>query len=141
MSDAVEVRGVIVAHGAMAEGLVDAVRSITGAQDDWLRAVSNRGLSPAALADHVRNAAGAGPVIVFTDLPSGSCGFAARLVAREFPQLAMICGVNLAMLLEFATHRTLPLSELVPRLIARGRDSINAVTPSRQPNGDPAVPR
>jgi mannose/fructose-specific phosphotransferase system component IIA len=136
-----DVRGVVVAHGTMADGLVDAVRSITGPNEDWLMAVSNRGLSPAALADRVRSAAGAGPVIVFTDLPSGSCGFAARLVAREFPQLTMICGVNLAMLLEFATHRSLPLVELVPRLIARGRESINAAQPGPRPNGDPAVPR
>lgn len=135
------VRGIVVAHGSMAEGLVDAVRSIAGLDDQALIAVSNRGLSPATLADEVRRAAGDDTVIVFTDLPSGSCGFAARLACRECSNLAVICGVNLAMLLEFATHRQMPLEELVPLLVSKGRASISSTQGTRQPHGDPAVPR
>jgi mannose/fructose-specific phosphotransferase system component IIA len=135
------VRGIVVAHGAMAEGLVDATRRITGVEEEALIAVSNRGLSPGTLAEQVRRAAGEDTAIVFTDLPSGSCGFAARLVARESARLVTICGVNLAMLLEFATHRQLPLSELVPRLIEKGRASISCTPASLQPHGDPALPR
>lgn len=135
------VRGIVVAHGTMAEGLVEAVRDITGADASALVAVSNRGLSPQTLADRVRAAASGGPAIVFTDLPSGSCGFAGRLLARESPRLAMVCGVNLPMLLDFYTHRDTPLEELVPRLLAKARAAIGCAPASLLPHGDPAVPR
>src|SRR5687767_8869725 len=94
------VRGVILAHGSMAVGLVDAVRQITGAEDDVLIPLTNHGLSPEALSAEVRSHVD-GPTIVFTDLPSGSCGFAARRHCKDCPELVTISGVNLAILLEF----------------------------------------
>jgi mannose/fructose-specific phosphotransferase system component IIA len=134
-------RGIVVAHGTMADGLVDAVRSITGAEADVLVAVSNRGLAPPVLAEQVRQVAAGGAAIVFTDLPTGSCGFAGRLLARELPDLIMICGVNLPMLLDFVTHRDLPLAELVPRLINKGQGAIASSPTGMAPHGDPAVSR
>jgi len=136
-----KVGGVVVAHGSMAAGLVEAVRAITGSDADALIPISNARLSPAALADQVRSACGTMPVIVFTDLPSGSCGFAARLLTREIGSMAVICGVNLPMLLDYVTHRDLPLDELVARLVEKGRASINGTPSSIAPNVDPAVPR
>jgi len=134
------VRGIVVAHGDMAAGLVDAVLGITGADPSTLAAISNRGLSPAVLADQVRTARGVGPVIVFTDLVAGSCGLIARLLSRDEADTATICGVNLPMLLEFVTHRELPLAELVPRLVLKARASIGCAPASLQPY-DPAVSR
>ena len=141
MSDAGPVRGVLVAHGTMASGLVDAVRHITGTGPDTLVPVSNSGLAPDVLAEHVRDAAGQGPNIIFTDLPSGSCGFAARLLARDRPDSVVVCGVNLPMLLDFVTHRDLPLSELVPRLLSRGRASIVSAPAGYEAHVDPAAAR
>jgi mannose PTS system EIIA component len=136
-----KVRGVVVAHGSMASGLVEAVQAIAGMEPDTLIPISNAGLSPAALADRVRGSCRSMPVIIFTDLPSGSCGFTARLLTRELGGMAVVCGVNLPMLLDFITHRDLPLDELVQRIVDKGRASING-TPSRStPNVDPAVPR
>ena len=117
------VRGVVLAHGSMAQGLIDAVRQITGAEDDVLIALSNRGLSPEALSAEVRSKVD-GPTIVFTDLPSGSCGFAARRHCKDCPELVTISGVNLPILLEFVMYRELPLEQLVPRLTSKGRASI-----------------
>jgi mannose/fructose-specific phosphotransferase system component IIA len=134
------VRGIIVAHGDMASGIVDAALGITGADASALTAISNRGLSPHVLADRVREARGVGPVIVFTDLQAGSCGITARLLSRDAQDTATICGVNLPMLLEFLTHRELPLAELVPRLVQKARSSIGCVPASLQPY-DPAVSR
>jgi mannose/fructose-specific phosphotransferase system component IIA len=122
--DAPLVRGILLSHGAMAEGIVDAVRRITGVADDALVPVSNRGVSPETLADQIRAQLGAGTTLLFTDLQSGSCGFAARRLCHERPGLTVISGVNLPMLLDFVMNRHLPLDELVPRLLDKGRAAI-----------------
>ncbi|MCI0433495.1 MAG: hypothetical protein L0271_07590 [Gemmatimonadetes bacterium] len=141
MSEAGPVRGIIIAHGALAAGLADAARAITGVDEHALRHLSNRGLSPAALAERLAEAAGAGPLIVFTDLPSGSCGVTARLLARDRVDTAVVCGVNLPMLLDFLTHRDLPVTVLVPRLLERARASIQCSPASYQSHADSTDPR
>jgi len=134
------IRAVVLAHATMAQGLVDAVRRITGIPDDAIVPVSNTGLSPAVLSDAVRSNCVDGRVIIFTDLPAGSCGVAARLAARSAGSVAVICGVNLPMLLDFATHRDMALEPLVGRLVEKGRAAINCTLPGHEPHGDPALP-
>lgn len=123
MSDALA-RGIVVAHGTMAEGLIDAVRRIAGGAADALVAVSNEGLSPQELRGLLEEIAGDGPVVVFADLQSGSCGMAAMVSCRNAGSRAVLCGVNLPVLLDFVFHRDLPLQELVPRLEGKGREGI-----------------
>src|SRR6185436_18673628 len=120
MSDQ-SVRGVVLAHGEMAQGMIDAVKHIAGAGADILVPLSNRGLGPDVLAEEICNVAGDGPTIVFTDLQSGSCGFAARRCLQNTQQLVVISGVNLPMLLEFVMRQQLPLEQLVPFLLMKGR--------------------
>lgn len=137
-SDPVEpARGVVVGHGAMAAGLVDAVRRIAGVADDVLVAVSNEGKGPDALRAELARIAGAGRVVVFTDMHAGSCAIAARLACRAEGQSAVVCGVNLPMLLDFVFHRELPLETLVPKLVREAQASITA----HMPNADRPVPR
>jgi len=138
MSDA-GLRGIVLAHGDMAKGMADAVRAITGIDEESLAALSNRGLSPQSLAEGVRALSAGRPTVVFTDLPAGSCGFAARLLARSVPGVTVICGVNLPMLLDFVTNRHLPVDELVERLVTKARASIQSVTTAARTDGDPAV--
>lgn len=121
------VKGVVVGHLGMPEGMVEAVRHITGIAVDALTPVSNRGKSPDALAAEVESVIGAEPAIIFTDLPGGSCGFAARRLSKSLPELVVISSVNLPMLVDFAVHRTMPLAELVPRLLQKGRAAITVV--------------
>lgn len=128
MSEAVAARGVVLSHGLLAEGLVDAVRQITGVADEVLVGQSNRGLSPEALVTALRRLVGEGPVVVFTDLPSGSCSVTARRLQRERFDILVIGGVNLPLLLDFVLHRELPLAELGPRLVEKGRTAI-CITP------------
>jgi len=130
MSETPRVRGIVVGHGAMPQGLVDAVRHIAGAQAGDLVAVSNEGKSPQQLADELVAAAGEGPCIVFADLRAGSCGIAAAYCCRNTSTRAIVCGVNLPMLLDFVFHRELPLDELVERLVEKGREAIHT-TPTR----------
>jgi mannose/fructose-specific phosphotransferase system component IIA len=132
------VRGVVLAHGAMANGLIDAVRQITGAADDVLIPLSNKGLSPEVLSAEVR-AQVDGPTIVFTDLPSGSCGFAARRHCKDCPDLITISGVNLPVLLEFVMYRELPIDQLVPRLLTKARAAIVCSAPELESHEHRAV--
>ena len=127
------VRAVVIGHLGMPEGMVEAVRHITGVEPDALTAVSNRGMSPDALAEAVRTIVGDGPAILFTDLPSGSCGFAARRLTSGNDALVVISSVNLPMLIDFAMQRALPMHELVPRLLAKGRTAIT-VAPAHLDN-------
>ncbi|UCF20493.1 MAG: hypothetical protein JSU87_03525 [Gemmatimonadota bacterium] len=113
-----EVQGILISHGLLAEGLIDAVAEITGSREG-LVPLDNRGLTPEALESRLAELAGESPSLVFVDLPSGSCAFAARRLRRRHPQLAIVCGVNLPLLLDFTFHRTLPLVEIVERLRSR----------------------
>lgn len=119
---AAPLRAVLLGHGGMPDGMVDAVRHITGCEEGAIVPVSNRGRSPESLAAAVSEALGGEPGIVFTDLQSGSCGFVARRMQHSAPsQLVVVSGVNLPVLVEFAMNRHLPVTELVPRLLAKGR--------------------
>ncbi len=138
MNDGAPARGIVIGHGAVAEGLVDAVRRISGVDDGVLVAISNEGLSPDRLADEVGRHLGEGPVVLFTDLPSGSCSVAARRLCRGRSDLAVIGGVNLPLLLDFVTHRHLPLRELVARSADRGRAGIVCVP--MEPGDDARTP-
>ena len=123
-------RGIVVAHGSMAHGLVDAVRRIAGGGADALTPVSNEGMSPPDIKMKLEEIAGEDRVVVFADLLSGSCGMAAMVSARDRSSRAVVCGVNLPVLLDFVFHRDMPLDELVPRLLEKGRDGIRRLPES-----------
>jgi PTS system N-acetylgalactosamine-specific IIA component len=124
MNSTAPLRAVLLGHGDLASGMVDAVRAITGIGEEALVPLSNRGLSPETLAEQVQSQLGDGPAIVFTDLQSGSCSFVARRLIQANPELVVVSGANLSVLLEFVMKRELPLDELIPRLLARGRAAI-----------------
>ena len=121
-----EVRGVVLGHGAMAEGLVSAVRRIAGDLADSLTPVSNEGKGPQELRDELDALFGDHPVLVFVDLQAGSCGMAALSCCRDSERRRVVCGVNLPMLLDFVFHRSLPLGELADRMVETGQGAIAA---------------
>ncbi|MGB7211562.1 MAG: hypothetical protein WBC97_02945 [Gemmatimonadales bacterium] len=121
MSDAL--RGVVAAHGSLAEALVRAAESISGVTG-VLRAVSNEDCDRGRLEARLTEAIGPGPAVVFVDLPSGSCHFAALHRFHEDPRIRVITGVNLAMLVDFVFHRELPLDDAVAKAIAAGTRAI-----------------
>ncbi len=128
------VNGLVVAHGSLAEGLVEAVRQITGLPQGALTPLSNAGRSPEELARAIGERLRGGAWIVFSDLPVGSCTFTARRLCRGRRDVAIITGVNLPMLLDFAVNRELPLEELAERMIVKGQQGICG--PSRDERGD-----
>ena len=129
MSDVELVRGVLLSHGKLAEGMVDAVRRITGLDEGVLTAMSNDGQHPQGLADRVEALVGSEPVVVFADLGSGSCALTAQLTCKDNGRRAVVFGMNLPMLLEFVFHRELPLFQLVPRLLQKGKEGVKTAEP------------
>lgn len=127
MSEPRAVRGILFTHGLMAQGMVDAVRRISGAGEEALVPLSNDGRGPPELLEEIDRLAAEAPAIVFTDLLAGSCATAARISSHERDDRAVICGVNLPMLLDFVFHREMPLDELVDRLVTKGREGMCAL--------------
>jgi mannose/fructose-specific phosphotransferase system component IIA len=121
--------GIVVSHGAMSQGLIDAVQRITGFGSEALIPVTNDAKGPDALTAAVNDAACGwpGPVVIFTDLEAGSCALAARFACRDPQARTVVFGVNLPMLLDFVFHRTLPLFDLEARLVERGRAGIRSL--------------
>lgn len=118
-----ELRGVVVGHGGLGVALVAAAEEITGIRG-VLVAVTNTGADRDALEERVIEAVGDQAAIVFVDMPSGSCMIAAmrRLGAR--PDVKVVTGVNLVMLLEFLFHRTEPIADAARRAAESGAKSI-----------------
>jgi mannose/fructose-specific phosphotransferase system component IIA len=116
-------RGVIVSHAAVAQALRAAVAAITGA-DDALIPVSNDGCDTGALTERLTAAIAEQPAVLFVDLPGGSCLTSAIRLARGNAALAVVTGVNLAMLLDFVFHRDLPPAEAARRAAEAGGRAI-----------------
>lgn len=135
-----EVRGLVVAHSSLAEGLVSAARQISGAGEEVLRPLSNEGRGPEGLLEAVQRELGDAPAILFTDMPSGSCAFAARKITLSRPDTGVVCGVNLPILLDFVFHRDLPLPQLVERLTEKGRAGISGTCKEGAAHADRALP-
>jgi PTS system N-acetylgalactosamine-specific IIA component len=94
---------IVLGHGRVAEGLVSAVERITGIGDRFI-ALSNEGLGTSEIEAMLRERLEAtGARVVFTDLPAGSCNFAACRLLRVRPDIVVVTGVNLPALLHFAT--------------------------------------
>ena len=118
-----ELRGVVVCHGRLAGALVEAAEQISGVTGA-LEAVSNTGCDRDALEERVSAAVGSGPAVVFVDLASGSCLFAVLHRLRANTGAKVVTGVNLAMLVDFVFHRTLPPDEAAARAAIAGGKAI-----------------
>jgi mannose PTS system EIIA component len=114
---------------------------ICGVGEEALATISNEGRGPEGLLDRFAKAVGDAPVIIFTDLGSGSCALAARKLAIEPSDTGIVCGVNLPMLLDFVFHRDLPLQALVERLVEKGRGGISGACTEEGVRADRALSR
>ncbi len=116
-------RGVIVSHAAVAEALVSAVAAIAGVRNA-LVPVSNDGCDSGALSARLTAAVGKGPAVIFVDLPGGSCLTSSVRLARGQGDVAVVTGVNLAMLLDFVFHRDVTPAEAARRAADAGSKAI-----------------
>ena len=123
-----ELRGVIVSHAAVAQALVAAVTAITGIEG-VLTPVSNEGCGTEALGERLRQAVGTGPAVLFVDLPGGSCFSSSVRYAKQGgggagSEIAVVTGVNLAMLLDFVFHRDTSPADAARRAVDAGGKAI-----------------
>jgi mannose/fructose-specific phosphotransferase system component IIA len=116
-------RGVVVSHAELAAALVTATRAISGV-DGALVSVSNEGCDPKSLAARIDQALGTGPAVLFVDLPGGSCLTSALRLSRGRSSVAIVTGVNLAMLLDFVFHRDLSPADAALRAAQAGGQAI-----------------
>jgi mannose/fructose-specific phosphotransferase system component IIA len=116
-------RAVVVSHAGVGQALVRAVGDITGVADGIV-AVSNDGCSAKDLGERVAAAVGTDPALVFVDLPGGSCFQAAARYLHAHDGVAVVAGVNLAMLIDFVYHRDLPAAAAATRAVEAGGRAI-----------------
>jgi len=121
MSD--ELRGVVVCHAKLAGALVEAAEQISGVRGA-LVPVSNADCDRGTLEQRVAQAVDGTPTVVFVDMSSGSCLFAVLNRLRESSDVKVVTGVNLAMLVDFLFHRSLPPAEAAARAAAAGGKAI-----------------
>jgi mannose/fructose-specific phosphotransferase system component IIA len=123
MSD--PLRGVVVCHGGLAAALVEAVEQITGIRGR-LAPVSNSECDRESLEERIADRIAGAPAVVFVDMPSGSCLFAALHRLHGEPHVRVVTGVNLAMLIDFVFHPDETPEAAAARALATGERAIRA---------------
>jgi mannose/fructose-specific phosphotransferase system component IIA len=120
---ATSLRGVVVAHGDLSRALVASAEEISGVRGA-LVPVSNSGCDRDRLEQRILEAVAGQPALVFVDMPSGSCLFAAARRFAAAPAVRVVTGVNLAMLLDFLFHRDLGVDAAADRAADTGSRAI-----------------
>ncbi len=118
-------KGIIICHGKLAFELVQAAERILGNVDQVLT-FSNDQLSPQSLYSEVANTLQPQEeIVIMVDLRGGNCWRIGKMIEQEFPQARVISGVNLPMVISFATKRDqLPFEELVTTIERDGHRGI-----------------
>jgi PTS system mannose-specific IIA component len=121
---------VLVSHGGMAKGTLEALEMISGPAEQMAAFGLYEGESPESLGESIREQLpllddGSG-VIFFVDMfgasPFNTC---ARIFLENQQHYALICGMNLPMLLELGFQREgASVQELAQAAIENGKDSI-----------------
>jgi N-acetylgalactosamine PTS system EIIA component len=118
------IRAIVAGHGEFAAGLVSAVAQIAGQGDQFL-AFTNRGMSAADVEREMRAALErTGAIVIFTDLPAGSCTMAARRIQRDRGDILVVTGTNLATLLDFSFPSGASPQSAVQHAVEKGRASL-----------------
>lgn len=121
---------IIVTHGEFGAYLVEAAEWIVGGQPDGVAVVS---ISPRASLETVkkmlreavtRNISRDG-LVFMTDMLGGTPTNIVLPLAQEFPKSAVLCGVNINMLVSAFSYRaSMKLEDLVVKILEDGRKAI-----------------
>jgi PTS system mannose-specific IIA component len=134
MNEAMEkgsIIGIIITHGNLAEELLATVRMIVGDTHDCY-AISGSDLCDGDVARRINELIGEEGrkrrAVVFVDYFGGSCSAATVRATHSHPDVRVISGVNLPILLDFVNKQdTYDLEEIVRHLLHRGRESIRII--------------
>lgn len=120
------VRAIVAAHGSFAAGIISAVEQITGRGGAFV-AVSNSGLCLDDIQGTLaRTLDETGAKVIFTDLPAGSCTMAVRRLLRARPDVSLVTGINLSLLLDFVMQDEVDPVTAARTALERGRASMVA---------------
>ena len=126
MSDAQEARALVAGHGDFAAGLISAVEAVTGL-GAVLEPIQVKGLCGEDIQQLLRERIeSTGARVIFTDLQAGSCTMAARRLLREQPQVLLVSGANLPMLLDFVMSSAGDPHDAARTAVDRARTAIAA---------------
>ncbi len=127
-------RAILAGHGDFAAGMLTALVQITG-RSDVFAGFSNRALSGVAVEQEMSELlARTGALVIFTDLPAGSCAMAARKLQRRQPELALGLGVNLGALLNFSVRDDVDAVTAACDSVEKGKGTMLFVPPG-EPRG------
>ena len=118
-----DLQGVVVCHGLLAGALVDAVEQMSGVRGA-LVPMSNTGYDQGRLEDRIITAVDDRATVEFVDMASGSCLIAALARLRSRPDVRIVTGVNLAMLIDFVFHLSQTPEEAATRAATAGERAI-----------------
>jgi PTS system N-acetylgalactosamine-specific IIA component len=117
-------KAIVIGHGDFAAGMQTAVEKITG-QGAALLALSVQDRSLVQIEEWLReNIASSGADVVFTDLQAGSATMAARKALRDMPNVILVVGANLPMLLDFVLSNAASSADAARHAADRGRSAI-----------------
>jgi mannose/fructose-specific phosphotransferase system component IIA len=121
----------IVTHGEFGAYLIEAAEAIVGAQAEGVRAIS---ISPRHSIDEIRDALtmaireleGPDGLIVAADMPGGTPMNVALPLLKDLPNVQMVSGLNLYMLVGAFTRRASgTLEEVTRRMVEDGKKSVH----------------
>jgi PTS system mannose-specific IIA component len=118
----------IIAHEDLSFSLVQTVESVLGKQESFFP-YSNKHDSLQLLAQRIKNQIQtfqANDIVCFTDLKGGSCWTLANILRKEIPNITVISGVNLPMLITYFNNlNELPFKQLIDKVI---NDACRSIT-------------
>lgn len=118
-------RAVVAGHADFAAGLVSAVELICG-RGAALVPVQVAGLCGADIEQLLAHTLAArGVRVIFTDLQAGSCTMAARRVQRTAPDVVLVAGANLPMLLDFVLSAEPDAAAAAASAAEKGRAAVS----------------
>ena len=116
----------VAGHGDFAAGLISAVEAVTG-RGELREPIQVKGLCGEDIQQLLGERLQAtGALVIFTDLQAGSCTMAARRLLREQPQVLLVSGTNLPMLLDFVMSSAPSTHEAARTAVERARSAIAA---------------
>ena len=125
---------IIITHGEFGAYLVEAAEGIVGPQDGGVLCV---GISARMSVDEVRGrlsealerVRGKGEMIVVTDMPGGTPANVAIPLLKDRPEVPVISGVNLYMLVTAFNYRktAATASELAEKMLSAGKRAVSNI--------------
>jgi PTS system mannose-specific IIA component len=121
---------VILTHGDLAFALKNTVEGMMGKQEGFL-VISNRGAGEDRLLSKLKRAINEERfkegMVIFVDLFGSSCWRISKDIASPDKNVAVVCGVNLPMLVKFfAKRESLPFEKLVSLVKEEGEKGIRS---------------